>query len=91
MKATLVRLGGLAHRVLPVLVAAVVIAAGSSAFAQTTPAFTMPTELAPGTLVTSLLTDNKDYILVGAGAIVGLTLLVGLVRGLARKSAHIFR
>lgn len=52
-------------------------------FAQT---ITLPTELAPGTLITSIATQSSSWLLPGITLMIVFGILVALVRGFMRRS-----
>jgi len=65
-----------------VAVSAVVAGAAVPAMAQT---FTLPADLVPATVVTSLLTNNSSSMLVYAGASIAITIFLGFIWGLKNK------
>jgi hypothetical protein len=63
----------------------------SSVFAQTAEPNGLPAEFAPTALVTSAIGNNKGLILVGGGAVVGLSIAIALFKGMGRKGASVAR
>lgn len=75
--------GGIA---IALVLAGTILAAARETMANVT--VTLPSDFAPQAVVTDVITNVKDWVLIGGIAIIGVGVVVGLIRGLGKRSAR---